>query len=124
MARLRHQQPPEPAAGPPPRRATRRAKSDASGITWPPSITGWHDADGVWHQGDPRRLLEQDWTVPPVLSLDTADAEADAERFARQQERAERQAATESARRPVRHDDIPGRPIRPRWSGTSEERER
>src|SRR4051812_48090412 len=113
MARLRQQPPAEnPKSRSAPTR-TPKARPDADGITWPPPITGWHDADGKWHPGDPRRGLYEDWTVQ-AASIDTADATDRAARDARTRHQAQRQAATEQARRPVRAtpDNLPGRPIR------------
>jgi hypothetical protein len=111
---------PSPAAAacedPKPRSAptrTAKARTDTDGITWPPPITGWTDPAGTWHPGDPRRVLYEDWTVQ-AASIDTADAADRAARDARTRHQAERQAATEQARRPARAtpDNLPGRPVR------------
>jgi hypothetical protein len=113
MARPRQQPPAEdPKSRSAPTR-TPKARTDADGITWPPPITGWTDPAGTWHPGDPRRVLYEDWTVQ-AASLDVAEAEEQAHRDARIRRQAERQAATEQSRRPVRAtpDKLPGRPVR------------
>jgi hypothetical protein len=101
MARPRQQPPPEPSKPPAaPSRSSAKARTDDGGLTWPPSITGWRDRDGRWHEGDPRRVLAaaEEFTVEPVTSIDAADTEDQAAREARLRKWAETQAkATEEA---------------------------